>query len=207
MIQLDTDMFYWINQHHCAFADWMLWCASQHWSWAIVLLFFFFIGPMRYEPEKWWIVLIGIALCFLLSDRISVSCFKNVFCRLRPCHALPDVRLFRTSCGGMYGFVSSHAANVGALAIFLILRMRMAAKKYLISKSASKPRWALSFPSFTVLVAIWMMVVCYSRPYLGKHYPGDVICGAAVGMLLGTIVFLLIYLFENSHVINICKKK
>lgn len=181
--QFDTQIFWWVNQHHCDGLDWLLWIASQQWSWAIVLVAAFCLITLRHEPRQWWVVLLGIGLCFLLADRISVLCFKDVFCRLRPCHALEGVRMFRTSCGGQYGFISSHAANVFALALFLSLRCR----KTNVS----------SADLVAALLCLWACIVCYSRPYLGKHYPGDVICGAAVGLLIGWIVFLLSQLIEK----------
>lgn len=207
MIHLDTELFYWINHHYCTMLDWILWGASQHWSWAIVLLFFFSFGTLRYEPKKWWIVLTGIVFCFLLSDRISVVCFKDVFCRPRPCHALENVRMFNTSCGGMYGFVSSHAANIGALATFLILRLRKASTVFRKANRMEKPKWALSYTSYSILMGLWMITVCYSRPYLGKHYPGDVICGAILGIVLGIAIFYSIYLIENRNIAIKTRKK
>ena len=50
---------------------------------------------------------------------------------------------------------------------------------------------------FATLIFLWAAVVCYSRPYLGKHYPGDVICGAALGLLIGTAVFFIIQAIDN----------
>ena len=182
----DTRLFYWINHHHNPFLDWVLWVASQGWSWAIVLVaatLYLVLGHRKqahttHSPLRiTLLLLLGIGLCFLLSDRISVLCFKEVFCRLRPCHALDDVRMFRTSCGGQYGFVSSHAANVFSLALFLTLFQ----KKFSIFNS-----------QFSILLFAWACVVCYSRPYLGKHYPGDVICGALLGLLVGTVVFFIV---------------
>lgn len=189
----DTRLFYWINHHHNPFLDWVLWVASQGWSWAIVLIaasLYLILShrkqsSLTHHPSlithHWSLIalflLLGIGLCFLLSDRISVLCFKDVFCRLRPCHALDDVRMFRTSCGGQYGFVSSHAANVFALALFLTLFQ----KKFSIFNSR-----------FSILLFAWACVVCYSRPYLGKHYPGDVICGALLGLLVGAVVFFIV---------------
>ena len=37
----------------------------------------------------------------------------------------------------------------------------------------------------------WAFVVGYSRPYLGKHYPGDLIGGALFGAVIGLIIWLL----------------
>lgn len=186
---LDTQLFRWINDHHCQMADWVLWTASQSWSWAVVLVLFFVFVTLRYEPRRWWVVGIGIALCFLLSDRISVVCFKDVVCRLRPCHVLDDVRMFRTHCGGQYGFVSSHAANVFALAMFLALRYggRKAVGFRKTIHSIGSARWMVPLLAF-----LWAAVVIYSRPYLGKHYPGDCICGALLGITIGALVYFMI---------------
>ena len=186
MNALDTRLFYWINQHHNTLLDNVLWTASQHWSWAIVIVLAFCIGTLRHEPRKCWLVLAGIGLCFLLSDRVSVMCFKEVVCRLRPCHALENVRMYQTSCGGLYGFVSSHAANVFALALFLSLRHNHAVRQ----RGLQRGWWRDN--TFAIVLFFWAVVVGYSRPYLGKHYPGDVLCGALVGLGMGALAYFLV---------------
>ena len=182
LINIDTQWFWWINSHHCTAMDWTMWTLSQHWCMAAVIVLAFCLLTLRYEPRRWWIVLIGIALCFLLADQGSVQLFKNTVCRLRPCHALEDVRMFRTSCGGQYGFVSSHAANVFAVAMFLTLRYWKRVKR----------QWPL------LLIALWAVATCYSRPYLGKHYPGDVICGAVFGAIIALIVWWVTAVIEKK---------
>ena len=182
LINIDTQWFWWINSHHCTAMDWTMWTLSQHWCMAAAIVLAFSLLTLRYEPRRWWIVLIGIALCFLLADQGSVQLFKNTVCRLRPCHALEDVRMFRTSCGGQYGFVSSHAANVFAVAMFLTLRYWKRVKR----------QWPL------LLIALWAVATCYSRPYLGKHYPGDVICGAVFGAIIALIVWWVTAVIEKK---------
>ncbi len=178
LANLDTRIFYWINGHHCTVFDYIMWTLSQGWSWAIVLVAVIVFVTLRKEPKSWWYVLLGIGLCFLLGDRISVEAFKNGVMRLRPCHGLPDVRLFDGHCGGQYGFVSSHATNCFALAMFLALRY---AKKVKI----------LPF-----LLILWACAVGYSRPYLGVHYPGDVLCGTILGLGCGSVVFYVVTWLE-----------
>jgi undecaprenyl-diphosphatase len=170
--QIDTQWFLWINSHHNTVLDWVLWTLSQHCSWAIVIVLFFCLLTLRHEPRRWWLVLAGVVLCFLLADQGSVHLFKETVGRLRPCHALEEVRMFRTHCGGQYGFVSSHAANSFAIVTFLIARYR----RRIVP---------------TILLTLWALATCYSRAYLGKHYPGDLVCGALFGVLIGLIVWWL----------------
>lgn len=196
--QIDTELFCWINHHHCQLSDWVLWVASQSFSWAIVLVLAFSLSTLRHEPRKWWLVLLGIGLCFLLSDQFSVF-LKGLFCRLRPCYALENVRMFKTSCGGRYGFPSSHAANVFSLAIFLALR-----HKHSLPHNRAKYSQRGLFP---ILIFMWAIIVGYSRPYLGKHFPGDVICGALIGLFLGTLVFFITQLIDNIAANHLRQKK
>lgn len=171
---LDTQLFYLINSHHCTAMDWVMWVFTARWSWLIVIVLAYVFTALRREPRNWWLVLVGIGLCFLLADQGSVQLFKNTVCRLRPCHALPDVHMFREGCGGQFGFISSHAANAFAIATFFFLRYR-----HWTGWSNGK---ALIIP---VCMIVWAFLTSYSRAYLGKHYPGDLICGALFGILVG----------------------
>ena len=102
--------------------------------------------------------------------------------------------MFQTSCGGLYGFVSSHAANVFALALFLSLWHRKIRNEKLGMRNS---QLSILNSLFSILLFLWAILVCYSRPYLGKHYPGDVVCGAALGLLVGTVVFFIIQASEK----------
>ena len=185
---LDTQLFYWINGHHNSMLDWTMWSMSQHWCWLAVLVLAYCLTALRREPRQWWIALVGIALCFLLADQGSVHLFKDTVCRLRPCHALDNVRMFQTRCGGQYGFVSSHAANAFAIVSFIWLRYRRWEGK-------RKCR-ALAVP---VCMLFWALATCYSRVYLGKHYPGDIIGGALFGIIVGWLVWLLTGWIEKKY--------
>lgn len=179
--EFDTQLFYLINSHHCTAMDWVMWFMSSRWSWLIALIGAYLVVAIRQEKRYWWLPLAAIGICFLLADRGSVVLFKDTVCRLRPCHALQDVHMFREGCGGQYGFVSSHAANAFALLTFFWLRYRKTRVK-----------------AVSICLMIWVLLVCYSRIYLGKHYPGDILCGALFGILVGGLVWWLIKNFEKK---------
>lgn len=185
---LDTQLFYLVNHHNCAAMDWVMWFFSARWSWAIIIVAAFCLTTVRFEAKRWWLVLLAIGLCFLLADQGSVQLFKNTVCRLRPCHALPDVHMFREGCGGQYGFISSHAANAFAIAVFILL-------KY----------WKRDRVVPLCMMA-WAVLTCYSRVYLGKHYPGDLLCGALFGVLVAFVVHYVTLWTEKKLAKNETKK-
>jgi undecaprenyl-diphosphatase len=170
---LDTKLFLFFNGlHNESFDNIMLWISGKTTWWPFYLLLLVYLGWTR----RWQLVpiILFIALAVTLADQVSVHLFKEVFERLRPCKepALQDlVHLVNGKCGGMYGFVSSHAANTFAVAMLLLLIVRKG--------------W------FTAVMLTWATIVGYSRIYLGVHYPGDVLGGAMLGVFIGLLVFLV----------------
>ena len=102
--------------------------------------------------------------------------------------------MFREGCGGQYGFVSSHAANAFALLTFFWLRYR---KKVKEEKTLSN--------LLILFMAVWAVAMCYSRVYLGKHYLGDILCGAIFGVLVGWIVYWGSKMVEKKIQNNVTK--
>ena len=188
----DHQLFLFLNGLHVDWLDPVMTFISSEMGWIpfyAVLLFFVFY---KYHWKGLW-VLLGVIVVITLSDQISSSVFKPIFHRLRPCYdpLIEDlVYLPKGKPGGHYGFISSHAANTFALASFIYMTMK---------KHYSKIGWVMF---------IWAAVVSYSRIYMGVHFPGDIICGAAVGMMLGFGIGYLVNIFiikrdskysEESH--------
>jgi undecaprenyl-diphosphatase len=179
LINWDTQLFLFLNDAQTPFWDKVMWAFSEKEFWYPFYGLLIAIMGWRY---KWnaLLTVIFIALAITLADQISVKCFKFVFERLRPSHnpeIKEQVNILNGYRGGQFGFVSSHAANTFALAAFTT---RLFRNRY-----------------FAWFIFIWAAVVSYSRIYLGVHYPLDILGGAALGMILGYLVFYLYNLFGN----------
>lgn len=107
---------------------------------------------------------IVIILLIVSSDQISSNLLKNFFERIRPCNALDDVNLL-VNCSRSFSFPSSHAVNNFAVAFYFY-------------KLFPKLKWVL----FTTAA-----LIALSRPYVGVHYPSDILTGAIIGMFIGYI--------------------
>ncbi|MDF2436895.1 MAG: bcrC [Bacteroidota bacterium] len=178
--EIDTQLFLFLNSHHNMFFDTLMYWMSYKFFWIPLYAFFLFL-VWKHFNKRTWLVAIAAALVIVMSDQISVHAFKDVFLRYRPCHNLliqSQVHV-NGSCGGTYGFISSHAANCFALAMFLSLLFYNRIKYFGIS------------------VFIWAAIVSYSRIYNGVHYPADIAGGAIVGMGIGAVVYKLFLLVDS----------
>lgn len=169
--EADTNLFLLLNGIHNDIFDTVMYWASNKWIW-IPLYAWILFRLIRTERKNIIRILIFAVLLITASDQLSSNVIKPLVERPRPCHeaAIADkVHLVKNYCGGKFGFVSSHAANAFALLTFLLL----------IFKGKDK--------RMTQLLLTWAILVSYSRIYLGVHYPGDILCGALLGVLLGKI--------------------
>ena len=166
---LDRQLLLGINRAHSLAMDAAMVFASNRTVWfpAYALLIAWLIYYFR---QRALLVLPLIIGAVALADSITSRLFKPFFARLRPCHdaALAPLLHLPDGCGGQFGFLSSHAANSVALAVFLALALP--SRRFRILKG---------------LAMLWAALLSYSRVYLGAHYPADVLGGATIGALLG----------------------
>ena len=112
--------------------------------------------------------------------------FKEFFQRLRPCWDPQISELCRilVDKGGKYGFVSGHASSTSAIVsiiVFTIPNLKIWIKDILI---------------------IWVTLICYSRIYVGKHFPLDVIFGVLLGYLIAFFVYKVYLFFFKKYMIK-----
>lgn len=177
--RFDQQLFLFINSSNSPFFDHFMYAISGRLIWVPLYLAILIYLGIKYK-RKFLIILIFIILAATLADQSSVI-VKNIFHRLRPCHEpsiIGIVHLVNGECGGVYGFVSSHATNCFDVALLSLLFI--------------KKRW------YTISIIFWAGIIGYSRIYLGVHYPGDVICGSFLGAFIGWSMYNLYILTDNK---------
>lgn len=172
--QIDTNFFLSLNSSHSPFWDIIMFWVSSKILWVPLYLFIVYSFFKEYSKKAIFVTLALIALVGI-ADLASVHLFKNIFLRYRPCHNidLQDiVHLVNNKCGGMYGFVSSHATNAFVLVSFVSFVFK---NKY------------------TTVLAIFLgLIISYSRIYLGVHYPADILGGIILGTIIGTAGYFIL---------------
>lgn len=182
-----------INGWHAPWADKLMWIISAKATW--IPLYVLLIGLLiwRYRKPaptsvKWLqrvpacvVMIVVIALAVGAADFIASGILKDLVARPRPTRVaelegvLHIVNGYRS---GQYGFASSHAANTMACALLFSLIWR--------NKIA------------TCGLMLWVAANCYSRMYLGVHYPTDILGGLIVGSLVAVVAY---WLLDRYHLV------
>lgn len=135
---------------------------------------------MRYLTESFYVVLLltfaylyfkkdknaypfafALVVMFILSEIL-----KDIFKEPRPCADGNYAWLSNVACESGYAFPSSHAMSLTGLFIFL-----------------------KNFRYLRAAYIIWLVVILFSRVYLGQHYFTDIIAGGAISIVICYIIF------------------
>lgn len=184
LIHVDTEILLAINGCHAPWADQLMWIISAKATWIPLYILLIGLLAWRYRKPaptsiKWLqrvpvcVVLIAmIALAVGCADFIASGILKDWVARPRPTR-VPELEgvlhLVNGYRSGQFGFASSHAANTMACALLFSLIWR---KKLTTS-----------------LLMLWVALNCYSRMYLGVHYPTDIIGGLLIGATVAVVVY------------------
>ena len=175
IIHFDKQLLLLLNGSDSVFLDWVVMTLTNALTWIplYVSLLYVVIKANRNVRDVVMIML-AAGLCVLLAGTIDDEIVKPLVARWRPGHDPEIGHLVDTVNGyrgGRYGFFSAHASNTFSLAIFFSLLMRQRV--------------------LTIGLVSWSLVNCWTRMYLGVHYPGDITVGLIWGALVGCFVYWL----------------
>ena len=178
---LDQKVLLAVNHAHTPAVDALMVLSSNRLVWfpAYAMLLGWLIYLFRRHA---WLLVPLLFATVGLADSITSRVFKPFFARPRPCHdgLLVGLLHLPDGCGGQFGFLSSHAANSVALSVFLALVLPAGRFRAL--------KWS---------VAVWALLLSYSRVYLAAHYPTDVLGGALIGALLAWLAATLLKVWRQ----------
>ncbi len=179
LISLDKQLLLWFNGSEWEWLDQLVYILTNGLTWIplYLLLFYFVVRRCKGNYRELILVLACAGLCVLLAGTFNDELVKPTVARLRPTHDEEIghlVSIVNGYRGGRYGFFSSHAANTFSIALFFSLYFRNKV--------------------MTIVLIAYSLINCWTRMYLGVHYPIDITCG----LLWGTIVGLTVYKFYTS---------
>ncbi|MCH9633161.1 MAG: hypothetical protein S4CHLAM6_15130 [Chlamydiae bacterium] len=104
---------------------------------------------------------------FILNASIC-NLFKNFFAHPRPFHIDPSIGIIQVSG---FSFPSGAAQTSALLATLTLVLWK------------NKFKW--------IVAPIYFAAICFSRVYLGVHFPKDILAGAIVGLALSSVYFYI----------------
>lgn len=177
LLDLNDQLLLAINGAHNEFFDSVMMVATNRWTWIPLYAGSLVYLIWRFGWQRALLMLAMIVAAIALADQIGDNLIRDNLKIMRPSNInnplSEHLHLVNGYRAGRYGFPSCHAANCSAFALMMCLLCRR--------------RW------IWILLSCWVALNCYSRMYLGVHYPSDILAG----LLLGTAVAALIYMVTD----------
>lgn len=174
-IRLDRDFLHFFNGSDNLLLDQIVLVLTSGFTWvALYLVLLFVVIKNSQTMAQIMSVVGGALLCIFLADGLADGIVKPIVARWRPTndplikYTVDTVNQLRES---NYGFFSAHAANTMSVAFFFSLLMKS--------------------NKLTIGLFLWSFLNCWTRLYLGVHYPGDVLVGILWGLIAGGTAYLL----------------
>lgn len=178
---IDTSLFQFINgtMDNYVLDYFLVWVRNKY-LWIPLYVFLIAKTILHYKKHA-YIILLTAVLAVSISDHLSSGILKPLTERVRPCNntSIPKVNI-KAPCRNSFSFVSSHASNHFAVAIFF----------YFILGVKKRRGWHFLFA--------WAFLICFAQVYVGLHFPGDVLVGALVGVGVSWLFLVLLQRYYLS---------
>ena len=150
-------------------------------NWTIPILSLI-LYMLLFDEIKGRIVLTILIIILGINDYFCASILKPYFSRLRPSHEFLEYINLLVSKGGKWSFPSNHASNMFALATTV----------------------GYFYPKTKNSLYFLAIIVCFSRVYVGVHYPFDVLIGCIIGysiswIIINTWIELKLKMFKRNQ--------
>lgn len=184
IIDFDKQLLLLLNGSESLFLDSLVVTLTNAWTWVPLYISLLVVVIKNSESALKVLLIMGSAgLCVLFAGTIDDTIVKPLVGRWRPTRD-PEIGLLVDIVdgyrGGNYGFFSAHAANTFSIAIFFC--------------------WLIRSRLLSIALVLWSITNCWTRLYLGVHFPGDILVGLCWGALVGTGVYFLYRHFSARFV-------
>ena len=173
--ELDLALLHFFNGSQSAIYDQFILTLTNGLTWIPLYIALFIMVLKNNESMSQIFIIVGCcALGVIFSAGLDDLVIKPLVARPRPTQDLLVKYTIDTALGyreSNFSFFSAHAANTFTMAIYMIFLVRNRA--------------------FTIAMALWSLFNCYTRLYLGVHYPSDILCGLLFGAVVGSVAYWL----------------